>query len=254
MRAAGVCFLILSVACGGSSPSGPELNPDQDDDGILNAADECPEQPETDNGWSDSDGCPDTTSELYQFARTDGENFWDFEFDRAGFTYDRIDVFSGYTSASNTPCGQAEPNNAFYCPANHGVYYHIPFLDNLTASRGDFASVYVIAHELGHSAQRQLGFEPPLFITIQLELQADCLAGSYTKSADLIGVLEEGDFEEAVLALFSFGDPVGTPWFDRDAHGTPGERIDAFNFGFELGAGHCTSGDFFAFLQTVHTN
>ncbi|MFT3693513.1 MAG: OmpA family protein [Kofleriaceae bacterium] len=40
-------------------PPPPPPDPDLDHDGILNAVDKCPMQPETVNGFDDEDGCPD---------------------------------------------------------------------------------------------------------------------------------------------------------------------------------------------------
>ena len=34
-------------------------DPDTDGDGISNSIDQCPTQPETVNGYQDTDGCPD---------------------------------------------------------------------------------------------------------------------------------------------------------------------------------------------------
>jgi len=71
-------LLALFMACGGDPAAPPPTtNPDLDGDGILNAVDQCPNQPETFNGALDSDGCPDITKDLYVLARQLIEEYWD---------------------------------------------------------------------------------------------------------------------------------------------------------------------------------
>lgn len=78
----GVVSLVAAlalIACGGDSPTAPNTpapNPDRDGDGIPNAVDVCPDQPETFNGVFDSDGCPDTPRQFYEAVRADVEVFW----------------------------------------------------------------------------------------------------------------------------------------------------------------------------------
>lgn len=121
------CVLVIAPACGGDGVGlGPPASQDQDSDGVLDVDDRCPSQAETANRWKDEDGCPDTTDELYQFARTDVEEYWQRAFSSAGENYLRIQVFQGYEAPISTPCGPSIPNNAFFCPVDRGIYYHKP--------------------------------------------------------------------------------------------------------------------------------
>ena len=64
------------------------------------------------------------------------------------------------------------------------------------------------------------------------ELQADCYAGSWAKSAYDDDRLEDGDIQEALDAALAVGD------FDTSNpghHGTPEQREEAWSRGFESG-------------------
>ena len=94
---------------------------------------------------------------------------------------------------------------------------------------------FILAHELGHHVQNQLGTLDARLFTIQVELQADCFAGVWGRSIFEEGTLEEGDLGEAVEQLANFADLPGTPWDHPGAHGTESQRIDAFFTGYETG-------------------
>jgi len=126
------------------------------------------------------------------------------------------------------------------------IYYSAEFRAAVEAGVGDFGWVVVVAHEWGHHIQLQLGIDlgvsaaemggPP---PIELEQQADCLAGAYTEDAEDRGWLEPGDVDEALFMTELAGDPVGTSWDSPGAHGTSDERVDAFLAGYEGGLAAC---------------
>ena len=236
-------FLVLTtfvLGCGGGDDlAGPPGSQDQDSDGVLDADDRCPSQAETANHWEDEDGCPDTTDELYQFARTDIEEYWLRTFATNNRSYTRAQIFRGYETTIETACGPGGPENgAFFCPLDRGIYYHVPFLDGFLEV-GEYAPHFVIAHEFGHHVQNQLGFNRSTHLSIALELQADCFGGAYTGDAKARRILGDRDVEAAVVSLFRVRDRSGTPWFDPQAHGTAGQRIDFFNLGVEEGPLDC---------------
>jgi predicted metalloprotease len=137
--------------------------------------------------------------------------------------------------------------NASYCPANDTVAWDepglmIPFYEEV----GDAAVGFVIAHEWGHLIQHELEADFPL--TIESELNADCLAGAFAGGLYDEGLIEGGtslkpgtDLAEAAEGIFRVGDNPGTPWQDPDAHGTADERLQAFETGFDGGAAACAS-------------
>jgi predicted metalloprotease len=232
-----VGLAILTGACGGGGSETPTAPiSDKDGDGIPDIADRCPSQPETVNRVLDRDGCPDVVTDLYPAVRSNVESFWASSFPNLyGRSYSsiaRIQLFSG-TGASACGAGQGP----FYCPVDTVVYLDEPFMEDQIQRIGDFAAATIIAHEIGHHVQTLRGVLGVL--SIQRELQADCLAGAWAISAGAKGLLETGDFQEAARALFEAADPTGTPWFAPDAHGTATQRQQFFTLGFNGGASAC---------------
>lgn len=150
-------------------------------------------------------------------------------------------AFIEYRSEEDAPtCGdeQVETGNAFYCiPGNYIAWDEANLLMPYFSEVGDFAIAYVLAHEWGHSIQKQVGAEAEAGIFF--ELQADCYAGAWGADAKLRGMLEPGDLEEGLFTAQSVGDMPGIPWFDPTAHGTPEQRVDAFTLGFRDGPFAC---------------
>lgn len=237
---------LLSACSGGDkapttvpTPGPPSVyRLDSDHDGVPDTADQCPDQKE-DNRWSDTpDGCPDTTVDLINLGVRDIGDFWQRTFDENGVRYIPPSDVVAYTQPIKTGCGAAIMENAFYCSIDRGIYYDSTFLASYLQNTGDFAVVFILAHEWGHLVQDLIGTLRTQ-ANIDKELQADCLAGVWTADADSRQILEAGDINEAVIALLQVGDPLDTPLFDPDAHGTPGLRIDAFNRGAQQGLDGC---------------
>jgi uncharacterized protein len=168
---------------------------------------------------------------LIAVAATDINNFWQQAFNSTGRVY-AAPALVPYTGQINTRCGVAQPNNAFYCPAAHAIYYDYNFINRSYSNVGDYAAVGIIAHEWGHVVQAHLGISRGNSFSIQMELQADCFMGAYTKYAERTGKLEPGDLDEAGEDLFKSGDPKGMPWFASQAHGSPLKRVSAFLDGY----------------------
>jgi predicted metalloprotease len=146
------------------------------------------------------------------------------------------------------------------------VYIDLSFFRELESrfrAPGDFAQAYVIAHEVGHHVQRLLGTmervdsargrlseEQNNQLSVRLELQADFLAGVWAHYAQRRGVVEPGDFEEALGAASAVGDDrlqkqtQGYVVPDSFTHGTSEQRIRWFRRGFETG--DIRQGDTFA--------
>lgn len=165
-------------------------------------------------------------------------------------------LFSG---SDQSGCGFASAaNGPFYCPADQKVYIDLSFCDELKnrfGAGGDFAMAYVVAHEVGHHVQNLLGISDRVHeqqsrmseaeankLSVQLELQADFLAGVWAHHAEKMKhILEEGDVEEALNAANAIGDDrlqmqtQGYTVPDAFTHGTSAQRVYWFKKGLETG-------------------
>lgn len=220
--------------------AGHAQQPDRDRDGIPDVLDRCPDEPETFNKYMDEDGCPDSIATLFELARSNVDTFWKGEAPNLNLPYVPPRRVVTYTAPIDTPCGRAQPDNAFFCALDSSLYFDLGFLDR-ELSRGDFAPVVIVAHEWGHHIQFTMGWRDPL--PIRHELQADCFAGAFALHADRQGFLDENDSEVAMTSLFRSG-RTDVPWLAPGSHGSGGNRIDAFMWGFSHGAEACTESVF----------
>ncbi|WP_137804334.1 neutral zinc metallopeptidase [Pseudomonas sp. G(2018)] len=157
-------------------------------------------------------------------------------------------------------CGFASSTiGPFYCPSNQQVYLDLEFLSKLEqrfSLVGDFARAYIIAHEIGHHVQLELGLSDPLEkalrdkkpvagdggLEVRGELQADCLAGVWAHHAQQrLDWLEPGDIEAALHAATVFGDDYLQRFKttgvrpETFSHGTSQQRVNWFKTGFDTG-------------------
>lgn len=176
------------------------------------------------------------------------DQFWAARFQEAGRTYESPGGVIAFDEPIVTACGRAEPDEeaAFYCVIDEKIYYSSEFRALIEAQIGDFAWVIVVAHEWGHHIQATLGFDLGVvpdrageILPIELEQQADCVAGAYASDAEVTGWLDPGDIDEALYMTQISGDPPGTAWNDPRAHGSGDERINAFTQGYTGGLIGC---------------
>jgi predicted metalloprotease len=221
----------------------------------------------SDQAPGDAQNAPDPNDQNVQFVRAilgETEDVWGDVFQQAGKQYERphLILFSG---AIRSGCGGATTaSGPFYCPEDHKVYLDLSFFDEMRArlgGGGDFAYAYVIAHEVGHHVQNQLGvfdqaqrarergqpMEGATGLSVRQELQADCLAGVWANHAQARHKwLEAGDVDEALGTATAIGDDrlqrqsQGTVVPDAFTHGTSQQRVRWFKAGFEGGdIGNC---------------
>ncbi len=187
-------------------------------------------------------------------ALTSLNETWEPEFARAGIAFEQptLDLFrSGQVSTDG--CGSASSaSGPFYCPADLGIYIDTGFYEQLarmSGTGGDFARLYVIAHEYGHHIQNMTGLASQVRslqqqnprrsneLQVRMELQADCYAGVWAgKNRSRI---ERGDMEEGLRAASAIGDDT----LMRNAgqrinpenftHGTSQQRMQALRRGLE---------------------
>lgn len=177
---------------------------------------------------------------------------WRNIFSQSGRTYaePRLVLFR---TATTSGCGVATSDvGPHYCPADQTIYIDETFFAELQqrfkAKGGDVAEAYVIAHEVGHHVQNELGIMSQLQDqgnsnedSIKLELQADCFAGIWANSLKDAGVFEPGEISEAIDAASAVGDDriqqsvQGRINPETWTHGSSQQRVQWFTTGFESG-------------------
>ncbi|HEY0076443.1 MAG TPA: neutral zinc metallopeptidase [Abditibacteriaceae bacterium] len=187
----------------------------------------------------------------------DTEDVWNAILKQNGRNY-REPKLVLFTGRVNSACGVAGAQaGPFYCPADEKLYIDLSFYDQLRdrfQAPGDFAQAYVIAHEVGHHLQNQLGTmeqvqrlqkrvsrEQANQLSVRLELQADFYAGVWAHYAAKRGILEPGDVEEGLRAASAIGDDKlqlesqGYVVPESFTHGTSEQRLYWFKKGLQSG-------------------
>lgn len=133
--------------------------------------------------------------------------------------------------AISIACGTVRPvPNAFYCAGDRTIYLVPQFLVDQERQFGDYAPIAILSHEWGHHVQNLLVVTGPS--RKQMELQADCLMGAFTRHADERGLLDYGDFLEVLSSAIDAGDDVFLPEDCPGAHGQPEDRVKALTKGY----------------------
>ena len=170
-------------------------------------------------------------------------------------------LFSGATQSACGTAGAA--TGPFYCPPEQKVFLDTDFfvtLERQLGAGGDFAAAYVVAHEVAHHVQDELGILDQANrererssetrsnqISVMIELQADCFSGVWAREAgERFGSIERGDIAEAMNAAARIGDDTlqreagQTVRPDSFTHGTSEQRQRWFTLGYESGdVGQC---------------
>lgn len=201
----------------------------------------------------------EAAAEFVSVTLADTEEVWAALFpEEFGVAYDPpvLVLFKGVTQSA---CGGASAaTGPFYCPPEEKAYLDTEFfvtLERQLGARGDFAAAYVVAHEVAHHVQQELGILDEVnairarsdeatanALSVRIELQADCLAGVWARHAALqFGSIEKGDIAEAMNAAAQIGDDT----LQREAgqvvrphtftHGTSEQRQRWFERGFRAG-------------------
>jgi uncharacterized protein len=203
-------------------------------------------------------GGDDRMRQFVSVVLADTEDVWRQSFRDLGRSY-RDPKLVLYSDVVQSPCGMASSaSGPFYCPGDQKVYLDTAFFDDMKRrmhASGEFAQAYVIAHEIGHHVQNQLGIleqataargrsdqRTSNAISVRVELQADCLAGVWANHADRARqILEQGDVEAAMNAAAAVGDDRlqrqarGTVVPDAFTHGSSAQRVAWFRRGLQSG-------------------
>ena len=187
------------------------------------------------------------------------EDVWGkvFQTNRASYQAPRLVLYRGVTP---TACGTGQSAmGPFYCPGDKKIYIDLGFFDTLKqqlGAPGEFARAYVIAHEVAHHVQDQLGVTGRVDamrgrvsqsqqneLSVRVELQADCFSGVWAHhSQQSKQWLEPGDIESAMNAAAKIGDDAlqrsagraVVP--DSFTHGTSAQRQRWFGTGYKTGS------------------
>jgi len=206
----------------------------------------------------------DSTGRFVALVLGDTEDRWAEIFTASGRTYHppTLRLFSGTEPGG---CGLARSAmGPFYCPRDQRVYLDTSFFDDLQRKFGGcsnsnackFSEAYVIAHEVGHHVQHELGILPRVMeprqasssqaeanaLQVRVELQADCLAGVWANRAQQKhNFLDPGDVDQALQTAAAIGDDrlqkeaQGYAVPDSFTHGTSEQRKRWFSNGFTRG-------------------
>jgi predicted metalloprotease len=206
----------------------------------------------------------DPTGKFVALVLGDTEDRWTEIFTASGRTYHppKLRLFAG---SEPTPCAFARSAmGPFYCPRDQRIYLDTSFFDDLQNKFGgcsnskacQFSEAYVIAHEVGHHVQDELGILPRVMeaqqaasskieanqLQVRVELQADCLAGVWANRAQQKhNFLDPGDVDQALQTASAIGDDrleketQGYVVPDSFTHGTSEQRKRWFLNGFNSG-------------------
>ena len=198
----------------------------------------------------------DQTTEFVARVLGSTERVWEEKFRATGRRYEPPTLVL-FSDAVRSACGMAQAAvGPFYCPPDQKVYIDLAFFDEMArrlGASGDFAHAYVIAHEVGHHVQNLLGTADKVTqarmqapeaeandLSVRMELQADCFAGVWAKSADdSAQILEAGDIEEGLNAASAVGDDrlqnrsKGYVVPESFTHGSSEQRVRWFRRGLE---------------------
>ncbi len=199
----------------------------------------------------------DEAAKFVSVVLADTEDVWGELFRRIGRQYrqPKLVLFSGQVSSA---CGVAGSSTGpFYCPEDQKLYLDLDFFRDMSqrlGAPGDFAQAYVIAHEIGHHVQNQLGTlaksqalqrrssrAEANQISVRTELQADFYSGVWAHYAAQRDLLETGDIEEGLNAASAVGDDRlqqqarGYVVPDSFTHGTSAQRVQWFRRGLQSG-------------------
>jgi hypothetical protein len=197
--------------------------------------------------------------EFVSVVLADTETIWSEIFEAQlgrAYTPTTLVLYKGVTQSA---CGGASgATGPFYCPGDRKIYLDTDFfvtLERRLGAGGDFAAAYVVAHEVAHHVQDELGVLAQAnsvrervgqaesnAISVMIELQADCYSGIWARYVDeTLGTLERGDIGEAVNAAKQIGDDTlqrnagRVPMPHTFTHGTSEQRQRWFATGYQTG-------------------
>jgi predicted metalloprotease len=211
-------------------------------------------------GGGEITAADEEAAQFVSVTLADTEEIWaDIFQSELDATYDPAELVL-FKGATQSACGGASAaTGPFYCPPEERIFLDTGFfttLERQLGARGDFAAAYVVAHEVAHHVQNELGVLDEVnavrqrsdeatsnALSVRIELQADCFSGIWARRAEaMFGSLEPGDIEEAMNAAARIGDDTlqreagRTVRPDSFTHGSSEQRQRWFATGYERGS------------------
>ncbi|WP_370161853.1 KPN_02809 family neutral zinc metallopeptidase [Limimaricola soesokkakensis] len=211
-------------------------------------------------GGGEITAADEEAAQFVSVTLADTEEIWaDIFASEVGRAYEPAELVL-FKGATQSACGGASAaSGPFYCPPEERIFLDTDFfttLDRRLGAGGDFAAAYVVAHEVAHHVQNELGVLSEVnavrqrsdeatsnALSVRIELQADCFSGIWARRAEaMFGSLEPGDIEEAMNAAAQIGDDTlqreagRTVRPDSFTHGTSEQRQRWFATGYEQGS------------------
>ena len=200
----------------------------------------------------------DREMQFIRFVVHDVQNFWTTALPQQENVPYRHATLVTFRDSTESPCGEAgEATGPFYCPGDEKVYLDFGFFDELKSrfggSNAEFAQAYVVAHEFGHHVQKVLGIESKVTqlerrnpseanpLSVDTELQADCLAGVWGHSAQQRNIINATDIQAAMSAAAAVGDDrlqkmaTGHVSPEKFTHGSAAQRTEWLQKGLDSG-------------------
>ena len=197
----------------------------------------------------------ETLEDFLSVILADTEDVWHEKFKENNANYNEPQM-TLYQDTTKTGCGVAQSRmGPFYCPVDQTIYFDVSFYNDMKSrfgGGGDFALAYVLAHEVGHHVQNELGIIKQTNelrqrlseteynkVSVAQELQADYFAGLFAYYVQQKGYLEVGDIEEAMSAASAIGDDRIQEMAGMDVnvdsftHGSSAQRQEAFELGYK---------------------
>lgn len=229
-----------------NEPETPDIDPAMVDPDAIDFGDDKPPQP-----WDD----------FLSVALADVERWLEEEFEPAfGLPFEPLEggIFAAYPERTSPIPGCGQPTSTFediqaggaiYCFLGDFIAYDDTpegVVGSLATNFGPVTFGLVLAHEYGHALQDRTGaLRRADLNTVDLEQQADCVAGAWAGRAnagDAPGItFDDNDVRAGLISMISIEDPVGTNPNSPGGHGSGFDRVGAFQVGFQEGLSRCAT-------------
>ncbi|MBM0046469.1 neutral zinc metallopeptidase [Anaerococcus sp. mt242] len=246
-----IFFFILMALMRGLLGIGSNLGEEQ----TRNEPDQYQQQTQIEPRTNSQSNGRERLEDFLSVVLADTEDVWNAKFEEMNATYTEPTMVP-FTGSTRSACGVAQSNmGPFYCPLDESIYIDADFYNQLVnqfGAEGDFALAYVLAHEVGHHVQNQLGILEQTNklrqtlstkeynkYSVAQELQADYFGGLFAYYVQEKGYLEPGDIDEAMNAAAAIGDDKIQEMSGRNVnvdtftHGSSAQRKEAFDLGYQ---------------------